>query len=500
MNRRYLPPLFFLALALGMIAGMALERSQTPSETPYRGARIDELLNLIDRDYLKPINTDSLLDVVMDGLLRELDPHSVYLSGADAEEATGELEGILEGIGIEFRIYRDTAVVMELIEGGPAQSAGLQRGDRIYRIDKNTYTGPLLSTDALVNALRGPKGTTVELTVRRASRHQKQTLRLKRDRMQQSSVSSALMLESDIAYIRLERFSEDAYPEMRHQLEQLLHKGMRKLVLDLRGNPGGYMQSAQGIADEFLAGDAVIVRTENREGLQREYRATQNGFFEVGAMAVLLDEESASASEVLAGALQDHERATVVGRRSFGKGLVQEEVALSDGSKVRLTHLRYFTPSGRSLQRSYEQGDQAYYEEAVRNRLDTGGVELGGIRPDVFVPDTLSPEEWTFYAQIPPDSVQSLSMRFWDANRMALNRTGAEAWMRTQRTEMTAWNSSTWTLLARALPLELHPWAFERFKQEVLYRAFAHEERAVLELKTDPDVQKALELLKNKTP
>lgn len=473
---------------------MILQREK-PRQTPgQRAERIGELLDLIERDYFEEVDVDSLLDEILAQTLHSLDPHSDYLSGTRLDDASDELQGSFGGIGIEFGFYKDTLIVLNVVSGGPAEKSGLEAGDRIYKVNGEPFGGAEFRED-WVRKLKGDPGSALTLDVRRVRPGKFETLKLRRGLISNPSVPVALMLADQLAYVRIDRFAESTHKELRRELERLLHLGMKSLVLDMRGNPGGLMAQAQAVADEFLAADLLIVRTVDRNGQNESFHATHRGLFEAGEMVVLLDQESASASEVVAGALQDHKRALVVGRRSFGKGLVQEEVVLNDGSVVRLTAFRYFTPSGKSLQRSYSGGLEDYYNQSQSERFSNDDENNAGIRPDYFVSDTLSLEERLFYGRVSSDSLYLFALGFWDRHRERLARTGPEGWMKFTANDIQAWEGEAVELLNFSPREEQTRLALDLFKKEVLNLAFPRALRVKWTLMADPDVQKAGELL-----
>lgn len=406
----WLPLLFSLVLIAGMYFGFRL-RENTPATNGFfkRNSKtsMQEVLDLVKMRYVDPVNPDSLQVNALNEIMNELDPHSVYIPASSLQEVNEDMAGNFEGIGVEFNIFYDTVHVLHVIANGPSDKAGLQVGDRIIRVNGQDITGTKITTDEVKKKMRGPRGTQVEVTVFRNG--QTKSFNITRGTIPLPSLDAAYMLTNTTGYIKLNKFSETTYEEFMKALEELKKKNIQHLVLDLRGNGGGLMNEAVDIADEFLSDDKLIVYTEGKNVKRREYRCKRPGLFEEGELAVLVDEFSASASEVLAGALQDWDRATIIGRRSFGKGLVQEQYTLSDGSAIRLTVARYYTPAGRSIQRSYEKGKKVYmedlierynngemlhpdsikaangkfYETKIKKRKVYGG---GGIMPDVFVP------------------------------------------------------------------------------------------------------------------
>ncbi len=372
---------------------------------------LQEVLDLVNMRYVDEIETDTLGNSAIPGLLNKLDPHSVFIPASDLVRVNDDLRGNFSGIGVEFQIFYDTVNILNVIEGGPSDKAGLLIGDKIiYVNDTLKVAGNKIEPDDIRKYLRGEKGSNVKVTVLRAGRLIPVTI--KRGTIPVPSVDAAYMLNAETGFIHLNRFSENTYREFMEALEKLKAKNMQKLILDLRGNGGGLLTQAVNIADEFLDEDKLIVYTQGSHVPRFEYRAKKEGLFETGELVVLVDETSASASEVLSGALQDWDRATIIGRRTFGKGLVQEQFGLSNGSALRLTVARYYTPLGRNIQKSYSKG-YAEYEEEITSRFHNGELiktdtskntgkayktkngkivySGGGITPDVFIPfDTTS--------------------------------------------------------------------------------------------------------------
>lgn len=370
--------------------------------------KFSEILNIINQAYVDTVNMDELEEKTINDLLTTLDPHSVYIPAKDLQAANEQLEGNFEGIGVEFNILNDTIMVVTAINGGPSQELGIQAGDRIIEVEKKTVAGVGIKNDQVFKLLRGPKGSTVSVVIYRPDTRKKIPYVIKRNTIPIHSVDVNMMLDAQTGYIKISRFAANTHEEFVKAFNQLTLEGMQSLVLDLRGNPGGYLTAATEISDELLNNNKMIVYTQGRSQPRSEYRAEKAGLFEKGKLIVLIDEGSASASEIVSGAVQDWDRGVIVGRRSFGKGLVQEPFELRDGSAIRLTIARYYTPSGRSIQKRYDIGYDAY-EEEVLHRFEDGELEDstkmykgdtviyrtangrivysgGGIMPDVFVP------------------------------------------------------------------------------------------------------------------
>ncbi len=368
------PILFSIAVVLGMFIGYKL-RSNMPMTKSFLTSpgsnTLNEVMQLIKQRYVDKVNVDSASSNAINGLVNTLDPHSVYIPVSALMEVNEGLEGQFYGIGIEFNIFNDTVHVLSVMDNGPAKNAGLVIGDRILAVNDSVATG-LKNSDQLKKWVKGPAGSAVNIRLMHEGKIINKNV--VRGSIPITSMDASYMIDKDKGYIRLNRFSSNTYKEFIEALEKLKSAGMTSLVLDLRDNGGGILEEAIDIIDEFIGGEKLIVYTEGVNSPKKEYKAKRSGLFETGKLVVLMNEGSASASEVIAGALQDHDRATIVGRRSFGKGLVQEQYALSDGSALRLTIARYFTPLGRSIQKPYDEGNEAY-EMEVMNRFHQGGLK-----------------------------------------------------------------------------------------------------------------------------
>jgi len=413
-NSKYyikLPLLLSIAIAGGIFIGANMT-SPIGSKNDVVSSifKFREILNYIDRNYVDEVETDNLVETAITSMLEKLDPHTVYLPAKDHEYSKSELEGNFDGIGIEFNIFRDTIYVVAPLSGGPSEEVGLLSGDKIVKVDGENVAGIGINTRGVFDKLRGPKGSEVNVTIKRRNISDFLDFKITRDKIPQFSLDASYMVDEEIGYIKINRFSATTYTEFKSALDTLVADGMTKLILDLTGNPGGYMDRAIKMADELLASDPMIVFTKGKElRYNQEHRASRKGIFESGGLIVLIDEGSASASEIVSGAIQDNDRGLVVGRRSFGKGLVQLPLELSDGSELRLTISRYYTPSGRSIQKSYENGQEDYYKDDFHKRYSKGemfsadSIKLndslkfqtakgrtvyggGGIVPDYFVP------------------------------------------------------------------------------------------------------------------
>lgn len=370
----WMPLIFSMILVGGMYFGFRL-RENTPSATGFfkadKKGELQEIFDLIKQRYVDPVNVDSLQNNAINDMMSQLDPHSRFIPASELQEENEDLAGNFEGIGVEFNIFSDTVSVVYVIANGPSDKAGLQVGDKIIKVNNETVAGKGISSDDIKKKIRGERGSQVNVTILRKGSFK--DVSITRGTIPVSAIDASYMLDKTTGYIKLNKFSENAYREFMYSLENLQKNKMTSLILDLRGNGGGLMNEAVEIADEFLDDDKLVVYTQGQNSPRREYKCKRPGLFEQGKLVLLVDELSASASEVLAGALQDWCRATIVGRRTFGKGLVQEQYSLSDGSAVRLTVARYYTPKGRSIQRSYAKGKEKYMEE-IADRYENGEV------------------------------------------------------------------------------------------------------------------------------
>ncbi|MBD0850459.1 S41 family peptidase [Maribacter arenosus] len=413
-----LPTIIAAALAIGVFVGGKLHFNDSPERlftTNSKKDKLNRLIDYIDYEYVDDIDTDSIVDVTVNNILEKLDPHSVYIPKREMNQVSENMKGDFVGIGINFYPYRDTISVIRTIANGPSFLKGILPGDRILMADNDTLFGKNMANDNIVKKLKGEKGSYVELTVYRKSENKTFKVMVRRDIVPIKSVESYYMMTPKMGYIKVNRFAESTFREFKEALKELRKQGAEKLTLDLRDNPGGYLGIAEQMADEFLEDGKLILYTKNKKGRIDKIFATDKGSFEDKPIYVLINERSASASEIIAGALQDNDIGTIVGRRSFGKGLVQREMDLGDGSAVRLTVSRYYTPTGRSIQRTYENGNKDYYKRFTdryhngelvsvdsikvadslkfttpKGRVVYGG---GGIIPDVFVPIGSNEEE-----------------------------------------------------------------------------------------------------------
>ncbi len=439
----WLPLLFSLTMVIGMMLGYRM-RDAMPGKNYFtidKTNPLQEVMDLIKNKYVDEVKLNELADTAIAAILSKLDPHSVFIAAEEVQGANEDIAGNFFGIGVEFTMIEDTINVTYVIPGGPSFKAGVQTGDKLIKVNDSSTAGKKITPDKIKKLLRGNNGTKLMVSILRGN--QLKNFSIQRGVIPVSSVDAAYIIGDHIGYIRLNKFSQVTYREFMVVLDSLKKQGLQKLLLDLRGNGGGVLDQAAEVADEFLDGDKLITYTEGKHFPKKEYRCKREGLFEKGSLVVLADEGTASASEILIGALQDWNRATVVGRRSFGKGLVQEQYDLSDGSALRLTVARYFTPIGRSIQRPYANGEKAYYEEitkrfhdgevvskdSVRNdttqQFTTQGGKIvyggGGITPDIFVPLDTSGYSITTTKLYMKGTLSDFAYRYYLQNRDRLS-------------------------------------------------------------------------------
>lgn len=445
-TNRYMPLLMALCVVVGILIGnfYANHFSGNRLNIINSGSnRLSNLLHIIDDQYVDKVNIDSLVDNAIPLILAELDPHSVYISAKDAQAANDDLKGSFTGIGVEFTIRQDTIHVQNVISNGPAERAGVLAGDKIISVDGKPFVGKIVTDEEAKHRLKGPKDTKVKIGVLRYGSKKPKYITITRGEIPQKSIAATYMLDDKTGYIRIKNFGETTYPELLIALEQLSQQGFTNLVIDLRDNTGGLLTSAIQIANEFLPKNKLIVYTEGRKSPKQEFPSDGHGSYQKLPLVVLINEVSASASEIFAGAMQDNDRATIIGRRSFGKGLVQQQIGFPDGSIIRLTIARYYTPSGRCIQKPYSTGDDKNYEQDLITRYQHGeffsqdsikhhgpayhtGIGRvvyggGGITPDIFVAeDTLGMTSYYKEASM-SGLILQYAFTYTDDNRPKLN-------------------------------------------------------------------------------
>ncbi|MCH7412915.1 S41 family peptidase [Belliella sp. R4-6] len=436
-----LPIIIALAIAAGVWIGATFAEPKT-DRNDLKAAiyKLQEIVTYINRDYVDSVNTNELVEFGIEKMLEKLDPHSSYIPAKDAALAKSQLEGNFDGIGVEFGIIRDTIYVVAPLTGGPSEKLGIQSGDQIIKVDGETVAGTGITNNDVFSLLRGPSGSVVEVEVKRKSQRDLIKFDIVRDKIPQYSINASYMINDEVGYIKVTRFAATTYEEFKKSVSELKEQGMTKLVLDLQSNPGGYMGAAINIADEILGSNAVIVSQEGKTNkFNQKAFAVKQGDFEEGSVIVLINEGSASASEIVAGAIQDNDRGLIVGRRSFGKGLVQMPIPLSDGAELRLTIARYFTPSGRSIQKPYGDNEDEYsldwikrfehgeffsadsvkFNDSLRYETKSGRAVYGGggIMPDFFVPLDTTMSSSYVNRLFNSDSAREFVLEYLDKNK-----------------------------------------------------------------------------------
>ena len=445
----YFPIIISLTLVLGLWLGYYLSnrmQSNSPQSQNNSAAtndKINSLLDYIEYQYVDTINKKDLVEKTVTSMLQSLDPHSSYIAAAEFETVNEPLEGNFDGIGVEFNLIKDTIRVITPIEGGPSEKIGIKAGDKIVKVDGKIVAGVKITNKEVFDKLRGKSGSSVNVSVLRNGINKLLSFNIVRDAIPLYSIDASYMVNPTVGYIKISKFAATTYDEYLKAFNSLSKQGMKKLILDLRGNPGGYLNAAVDISDEFLVNGLQIVYTQGKASPKKTYKATERGSFENNGLAILIDEGSASASEIVAGAIQDNDRGTIIGRRSYGKGLVQDQLQLPDGSAIRLTIARYYTPTGRCIQKPYSDDKSQYYSEEYDRYehgelLNADSIKLdktkkyttpegkivyggGGIMPDVFVPlDTAKNNTFVnkvFYT----GAINTFAFEYADKNRAKLN-------------------------------------------------------------------------------
>lgn len=411
-SNRFAPLWMALCVVLGILVGTFYANHFSGNRLSIinsNGSKLNNLLHYVSDLYVDTVDMNDLVEKAMPQILSELDPHSTYIGAKDVQMATDDLKGSFSGVGIEFTIRQDTVRVQNVISNGPAERAGLLAGDKIVEVDDSVFVGKKVTNEEAMHRLKGPKDTKVKLGILRYGEKKIRHITVTRGEIPTKSVTACYMIDQTSGYIKIKNFGENTYPELLIALAKLSQEGFSNLIIDLRSNTGGYLASAVQIANEFLSKGELIVYTQGRKSPRQEYRSDGRGSYQHVPLVVLIDEGSASASEILAGAIQDNDRGTIIGRRSFGKGLVQQPIEFSDHSMIRLTIARYYSPSGRCIQKPYSSGADKNYEEDLLSRYQHGeffsqdsikhtGPEYhtsngrvvyggGGITPDIFVPE-----------------------------------------------------------------------------------------------------------------
>ena len=446
---RYIPIIIAVSIVAGIFIGTfyANRFSGSPQGIGRTGSsnKINGLLRIIDDQYVDTVNMSELIDDAMPQILRELDPHSSYIPAKDLQAVNDDLRGSFSGIGVQFTIQQDTIHISDVISGGPSEKVGIMPGDRIVEIDDSAFVGKIVTNNESMKRLKGPKGSEVKLGIFRQGEKELLHFTIIRDDIPNKSIKAAYMINDQYGYINIEKFGETTYPEMLIALAQLHQQSCKGVIIDLRGNTGGYMGAAIQMVNEFLPKGKLIVYTEGRKCPREDYPSNGTGSSQQMPLIVLLDEGSASASEIFAGAIQDNDRGTIIGRRSFGKGLVQQPIEFNDGSAIRLTIARYYTPSGRCIQKPYHKGKDENYELDIINRYEHGeffsqdsikqdeshiyytslGRPVyggGGIMPDIFVPQDTTGVTSYFSMAVNRGLTIQFSFQYTDKNRQKLQK------------------------------------------------------------------------------
>ncbi|OUW35430.1 MAG: hypothetical protein CBD39_00850 [Flavobacteriaceae bacterium TMED179] len=421
-NTVFLILIVLLSLSIGYLFGTQNDLNISAANSSHPSInKLNRLITYLTNDYVDKINADSLVREVIENIVDELDPHSIYIPAIQSESLSESMKGNFEGIGVQFRMLEDTIAVSRVLEGGPSKRAGLKSGDRILMADQDTLFSKGLKNEQVISRLKGNSSTPVRLTVFRKKQDSIYNFNIIRGPVPLPSINASYMIERNTGYIKINRFSQTTYSEFRKALIDLQLEELKNLIIDLRGNPGGYLLPAKQIADDFLEAKKAIVIVEGNNGKRERTVSSSEGLFESGRLYVLVDEDSASASEVIAGAIQDNDRGLIMGRRTFGKGLVQQQMPLGEGDQIRLTTARYYTPTGRSIQRPYDSSSRLeYYAEAkerekintIENKKNTliendlifktpkGRIVYGGggITPDIYISNNDSPDAiWSQY-------------------------------------------------------------------------------------------------------
>lgn len=489
------------------------------------GNKLNNLLHIVDYQYVDTININDVVEDAMPLILSELDPHSVYIAAKDVQIANDDLKGSFSGVGIEFTIRNDTVRVQNVIGNGPAERAGLIAGDKIVEVDDQPFVGKEVTNEEAMHRLKGPKDTKVKLGIIRYGEKNMRHITVTRGEIPTKSVTASYMLDEKTGYIKIKNFGENTYPELLIALAKLSQDGFSNLVIDLRNNTGGYLASAVQIANEFLSKGQLIVYTEGRKSPRQDYRSDGRGSYQQLPLVVLIDEASASASEILAGSIQDNDRGTIIGRRSFGKGLVQQPIEFSDHSMIRLTVARYYTPSGRCIQKPYTSGSDKSYEEDLLSRYQHGeffsqdsikhtGPQYhtsngrvvyggGGITPDIFVPeDTLGITSYYKEASM-SGMILQFAFNYTDENRSKMNdfksASGLEHYLKRQNTveKFVTWADKN-GLKRRNLMVQKSYKLLERYiNSRIIYNMLDEEAWTEYLNQDDPAIQETLKLFRN---
>ena len=526
-HNRFMPIIMAVCVVVGILIGTFYANHFSGNRLSIINSgsnKLNNLLHIVEDQYVDTVNVGDLVEKAMPQILSELDPHSVYISAKDVQMATDDLRGSFSGVGIEFTIRQDTLHVQKVISNGPAERAGLIAGDKIVRVDGDNFTGKKLTNEEAMHRLKGPKDTQVKLGVMRFGEKKIREFTVTRGDIPTKSVTAAYMLDKETGYIRIRNFGENTYPELLIALAKLAQQGIRNLTIDLRGNTGGYLQSAVQIANEFLPKNRLIVYTQGRKSPRQEYKSDGRGSYQHIPLVVLIDEGSASASEILAGAIQDNDRGTIIGRRSFGKGLVQQPIEFNDHSMIRLTIARYYSPSGRCIQKPYTSGDNKDYEEDLMARYEHGEFFSqdsikhegpaykttlgrlmyggGGITPDIFVAEDTT-NVTSYYKQAAMSGlIIQFAFEYTDNNRKTLSQyedeKELEQYLKRQNTvELFAAYGDSHGLKRRNLMIQKSHKMLEKFiNSRIIYNIMSEEAWMMYLNQDDPAIKETLRVFR----
>jgi carboxyl-terminal processing protease len=527
-SNRYMPLLMAVSVVVGIIIGSFYANHFGGNRLNIINSgsnRLNNLLHIIDDQYVDKVDIDSLVDKAIPTILSELDPHSVYINAKDAQKVEDDLKGSFSGIGIELTIRQDTIRVQNVIKNGPAERAGLLAGDKIVSIEGKPFVGKIVTNEEAMHRLKGQKDTKVKIGVLRYGSRQQKYFTVTRGEIPQKSISAAYMLNDATGYIRIKSFGENTYPEMLIALAKLSQNNFKDLVIDLRDNGGGYLTSAVQIANEFLPQNKLIVYTQGRKSPRKDYTSDGHGSYQSIPLVVLINENTASAAEILAGAMQDNDRATIIGRRSFGKGLVQQQLQFPDGSLIRLTIARYYTPSGRCIQKPYVEGSNESYAQDLLSRYQHGeyfsqdsikhtgpayhtGIGRivyggGGITPDIFVPEDTTNITSYYKEAMLSGLILQFAYTYTDDNRLKLNNFKemmemSDYLVKQNTVEKFASYANDHGLHRRNLMIKKSHNLLERFiNSRIIYNMLDEEAWMQYVNLDDPDVNRALMVLKS---
>lgn len=523
-----MPLLMALCVVIGIVIGSFYANHSSGNRLNIINSgskRLNDLLHIIDDQYVDKVDIDSLVEKTIPQILSELDPHSVYISAKDVQAANDDLKGSFSGVGIEFTIRQDTIHVQNVIKNGPAERSGLIAGDKIVTVDGKKFVGKTVTNEEAMHRLKGPKDTKVRIGVLRYGQKKIKEFTVTRGDIPLKSIGATYMLNDNTGYIRIKSFGETTYPELLIALAKLSQQNFTNLIIDLRDNTGGYLQSAVQMANEFLPNNKLIVYTQGRKSPRHDYTSNGHGSYQRIPLVVLINEGSASASEIFAGAMQDNDRATIIGRRSFGKGLVQQQIEFSDGSMIRLTIARYYTPSGRCIQKPYTLGDDADYAQDLLTRYQHGeffsqdsikhtgpayhtsiGRKVyggGGITPDIFVPEDTT-DVTSYYKQATMSGlILQFAFTYTDDNRLKLNTfkemtAMADYLIKQNMVEQFVVYANKHGLKRRNLMIQRSHKLLERFiNSRVIYNMLDEEAWTKYINREDPVIRTALEIFKN---